>query len=96
MIDLNGWYGSLNRVSGSMALRFCKATAADLQSWAKALRAAADEMDIAAAPATHQNGYIDGLAKALELTQAVRARATPDQVLIIDMLLEDLELERNY
>ena len=32
-----------HRIGGSMALKFCRVTLADLERWAKALRALADE-----------------------------------------------------
>ena len=34
-IDLNRWHHAVNQVSGSMALRFNRATMADLAHWAK-------------------------------------------------------------
>lgn len=44
-IDLNRWHHAVHQVTGSMALRFNKATAADLQRWAEMLRAVAEEME---------------------------------------------------
>jgi hypothetical protein len=44
-IDLNRWHHAVHQVTGSMALRFNKATADDLARWAKALRELADEME---------------------------------------------------
>ena len=42
--DLNGWHHAIHQVTGDMALRFNKATAADLERWAKMLREVAEEM----------------------------------------------------
>ena len=42
--DLNRWHHAIHEVTGDMALRFNKATAADLERWAKMLRAVAGEM----------------------------------------------------
>jgi hypothetical protein len=47
-IDLNRWHHAVHQVSGSMALRFNKATPEDLRQWAAALRLVADEMETAA------------------------------------------------
>ena len=47
-VDLNQMHHSIHQISGSMALKFCRATPVDLQQWAKALRALADEMEAAA------------------------------------------------
>ena len=43
--DLNKWHHALHLVTGSMALHFNRATAADLERWANALREVVDEMD---------------------------------------------------
>jgi hypothetical protein len=43
--DLSEWHHAIHLVTGSMALHFNKATAADLERWANALREVADEMD---------------------------------------------------
>lgn len=45
MIDLNLWHRALHQVTGAMALRFNRATPADLEQWAKMLRAVAEEME---------------------------------------------------
>jgi hypothetical protein len=42
-IDLNFWHHALHQVTGSMALRFNRATPADLEKWAETLRAVAAE-----------------------------------------------------
>lgn len=51
MIDLNRLYHDAHLVTGAIALRFNKATPADLERWAAALRTLADEMAVAAAAA---------------------------------------------
>jgi hypothetical protein len=51
MIDLNRWYRAIHQATGSMALLFNRATAADLERWARLLRAVADEMEVAAVAA---------------------------------------------
>ena len=43
-IDLNKWHHAVHQVTGYMALRFNKGTAADLERWAKMLREVAEEM----------------------------------------------------
>ena len=43
--DLNLWHRAIHEVTGDMALRFNKATATDLERWAKMLREVAKEMD---------------------------------------------------
>jgi hypothetical protein len=43
--DLNKWHHTIHEVTGDMALRFNKATAADLERWAKMLREVAEEME---------------------------------------------------
>jgi endogenous inhibitor of DNA gyrase (YacG/DUF329 family) len=45
MIDLNSWHRGLHMITGAMALRFNRATPADLEKWAKALKAIAGEME---------------------------------------------------
>jgi hypothetical protein len=45
MFDLNAWHHAVHQVTGAMALRFNRASAADLQRWAVMLRAVAMEMD---------------------------------------------------
>ena len=47
VIDLNKWHHAIHQVSGDMALRFNKATAADLKRWARILRDIANEMEAA-------------------------------------------------
>lgn len=47
MIDLNAWHHSLHQVTGSMALKFNRAAAADLRGWAETLRSIAGEMEAA-------------------------------------------------
>jgi len=47
-IDLNKMHYAIHQVSGDMALRFYKATAADLIRWAKMLRELAQDMEEAA------------------------------------------------
>lgn len=49
MIDLNQRHRAVHQVTGEMALRFKKATPADLERWAAALRTLADQMVQAAA-----------------------------------------------
>jgi hypothetical protein len=51
MFDLNAWHHGIHQVTGAMALRFNRATAADLQRWAEMLRVVAAEMDAAVAGA---------------------------------------------
>ena len=48
VIDLNKMHYAIHQVSGDMALRFYKATAADLMRWAKMLRELAQDMEEAA------------------------------------------------
>jgi hypothetical protein len=48
VIDLNKMHYAIHQVSGDMALRFYKATAADLIRWAKTLRGLAQDMEEAA------------------------------------------------
>ena len=47
---------AIHRIGGSMALKFCRATPADLERWAKALRALADERVAEAEAADHDGG----------------------------------------
>ena len=42
--DLNEWHHAIHQVTGDMALLFNRATAADLERWAKTLRRVAEEM----------------------------------------------------
>jgi hypothetical protein len=49
VIDLNSWHRAVHQVTGDMALRFNRATPADLERWAKTLRKVAEEMTKAAA-----------------------------------------------
>jgi hypothetical protein len=49
--DLNIWHHAIHQVTGDMALRFNRATAADLESWA-AMLLVAREMEAARAAAT--------------------------------------------
>ena len=44
-VDLNKWHHDVHQVSGGIALKFNKATVADLARWARALRVIADEME---------------------------------------------------
>jgi hypothetical protein len=48
VIDLNKMHHAIHQVSGDMALRFYKATAADLIRWTKMLRELAQDMEEAA------------------------------------------------
>ena len=48
--DLNAWYYAIHQVTGAMASRFNKATAADLESWAKVFREVAEGMAAAGKP----------------------------------------------
>ena len=48
VIDLSKMHYAIHQVSGDMALRFYKATAADLIRWAKMLRELAQDMEEAA------------------------------------------------
>ena len=48
VIDLNKMHYAIHQVSGDMALRFYKATVADLIRWAKMLRELAQDMEEAA------------------------------------------------
>jgi hypothetical protein len=48
VIDLNKMHHAIHQVSGDMALRFYKATAADLIRWTKMLRELARDMEEAA------------------------------------------------
>ena len=43
--DLNEWHYAIHEVTGDMALRFNKATAVDLERWAKMLREVAEKME---------------------------------------------------
>jgi hypothetical protein len=43
--DLNKWHHAIHQVTGDMALCFNKATAADLERWAKMLRDVAEKME---------------------------------------------------
>jgi hypothetical protein len=54
MFDLNAWHHALHHVTGTMALRWCRATAWDLQRWASELRAVAAAMEAAA---NHQQSH---------------------------------------
>ena len=45
MIDLNRWHHAIHKITGSMALKFNKATPADLSRWTLALRTVAGEME---------------------------------------------------
>jgi hypothetical protein len=45
VIDLNVWHHAIHQVTGAMALRFNRATPADLQTWACQLRAVAEAME---------------------------------------------------
>jgi hypothetical protein len=45
VIDLNQWHHAVHQITGDMALRFNRATAADLERWAEMLRAVAGEME---------------------------------------------------
>ena len=45
VIDLNKMHHAIHQVSGDMALRFNRATVADLERWARALRELAQEME---------------------------------------------------
>jgi endogenous inhibitor of DNA gyrase (YacG/DUF329 family) len=47
-IDLNDWHHAVHQVTGGMALRFNRATTADLERWAAMLRAVDDEMEAVA------------------------------------------------
>jgi hypothetical protein len=49
MLCMDRWLHAIHQVTGSMALRFTKATAADLQHWVGMLRTTAAEMEVAAA-----------------------------------------------
>lgn len=60
--DLNAWHRGVHQVTGGMALKFNKATLADLQRWAAQLRTIADQMAQAApsagaAVARNENGH---------------------------------------
>src|SRR5262245_12332357 len=46
-IDLHRWHHAIHQVTGDMALRFNKASADDLERWARMLRDIADEMEAA-------------------------------------------------
>ena len=43
-IDLNGWHRQLHQITGTMALRWCRASADDLRTWSVTLRGIADAM----------------------------------------------------
>ena len=47
-IDLNAWHHAIHQVTGNMALRFNRATPADLERWAEMLRKVAEEMEACA------------------------------------------------
>jgi hypothetical protein len=57
VIDLNVWHHAIHQVTGDMAMRFNRATPADLQRWARALHKVAAEMELngvsLSAPNTH-------------------------------------------
>ena len=44
VINLNAWYHDIHQVTGDMALRFNRATPADLERWASMLQNVAEEM----------------------------------------------------
>jgi hypothetical protein len=44
VIDLNAWHHAIHQVTGDMALRFNRATPADLERWARMLRTVSEEM----------------------------------------------------
>jgi hypothetical protein len=48
VIDLNVWHHAIHHVTGAMALRFNRATPADLAQWAKMLWVVAEEMEAVA------------------------------------------------
>jgi hypothetical protein len=48
MIDLNPWHRRLHRITGAMALHWCRVTATDLEQWSRELRGIAGEMQVAA------------------------------------------------
>jgi hypothetical protein len=45
VIDLNTWHHAIHQVAGDMAIRFNRATAADLERWVRMLQAVAQEME---------------------------------------------------
>jgi len=47
-IDLNGWHRQLHQITGTMALHWCRASAAELVQWGRELREIAGEMQAAA------------------------------------------------
>jgi hypothetical protein len=50
VINLLGWHRGLHMITGSMALKFNRATPADLAEWARALKVIAAEMERVATP----------------------------------------------
>jgi hypothetical protein len=44
VIDLNAWHHAIHQVTGDMALRFNRATPADLRRWASMLQKVVEEM----------------------------------------------------
>jgi hypothetical protein len=54
VFDLNQWHVRLHRITGTMALHWCRATASELQQWSAELRAIAGEMAAKANAASFQ------------------------------------------
>ena len=77
MYDLIGWHRALHEITGSMALRWCRASPSDLAHWAQELRAIAAAMEAAGRgePAAEQ--------------AAERAKASDN---VPDYILEDIDL----
>jgi endogenous inhibitor of DNA gyrase (YacG/DUF329 family) len=57
VVDLNAWHHAIHQVTGDMALRFNRATPADLKRWASMLRKVAEEMEASSA---NGEGQTDG------------------------------------
>ena len=76
-VDLNRWHHAIHQVTGDIALRFNKATAADLDRWAKLLRKVAEEMEAVVSyttPAEPATPPDDARRKANVRTQRYRER----------------------
>ena len=60
MIDLNEFHHDVHQISGAMALRFNRATPADLRYWAAKLHALAEQMTAVAQATTAATADLGG------------------------------------
>jgi hypothetical protein len=51
VIDLNGWHRQLHRITGTMALHWCRVRPDEIAQWGRELQTIASEMQAAAAKA---------------------------------------------